>query len=178
MASRDDPRIKGISDGFKIKVNRLSSGHAHFLKNMIIAAGYKDAGFFDFQLLDLSEVFFFCADPGSNCRKLVAKLHTLFDCLLVLFCIYEKFGLADNSVGPAEPCQILKQIHPLFYRIWCHGLHSVPKGRVRDPNIRRHIHRHPPLVKCNFGNFFVVKHLPVKIRFFHILQRIFVDILF
>ena len=103
---------------------------------------------------------------------------TALNGLPIPLAVNEKFRLTDQAVRPAQLAQQLEQMLDLFRRIGIHGLLTIPERGIRDPDIRRHGHRHPPVVEGHLGHFVIIVYVPVEDRVLHILKGIAVIILF
>ena len=77
----------------------------------------------------------------------------------------------------AQLAQQLVDVYDLVNGIRLHGLLTIPQGGVRDPDLLRHGHGHPAVVERHLGNGAVGIHIPLQIRFRHILKGVFVGFL-
>ena len=91
MAPRHHAGVKGILDGFHVEIHGLTAGHVHLFENVIVTAGYQDAGFLDAKVTDQAEILLAGADPARDFRELEAQFHALVDGLPVLLRIDEEF---------------------------------------------------------------------------------------
>ena len=178
MAPGHDPGVKGVFHRGQIVIQCLTAGHLHFLEDVVVAAGNQNAGFLDAQILHHPEVLPGGPDPCGDLREPQPQRLTALNGLPVPLAVNEKLRLADQAVRPAQSAQQLEQMLDLFRRIGIHGLLAVPEGGVRDPDIRRHGHRHPPVVEGHLGYFIIIVYIPVENRVFHILKGVAVIIFF
>ena len=177
MASGHDPGVKGVLHRGQIVVQRLPAGHLHFLEDVVVRAGDQNAGFLDAKVMHQLEVFLCRPNPAGDLREFEVQRHALFDGLPVFFAVDEKFRLADDAVGAAQLAQQLVDVYDLDNGIRLHGLLTIPQGGVRDPDLLRHGHGHPAVVERHLGNGAVGIHIPLQIRFRHILKGVFVGFL-
>ena len=144
---------------------------------MVVRAGDQNAGFLNAQVMHQLEVFLRRPYPAGDLREFQIQRHAFFNGLPVFFAVDEKLRLADDAVGAAQLAQQLVDVHDLVNGVRLHGLLAVPQGGVRDPDLLGHGHRHPAVVECHLGNGAVGIHIPLQIRFCHILEGIFVGFL-
>ena len=174
MASRTDPLLQTIPDNTQIVVHRLPPGHLQFQKNMIIRTADQNAGLLHADLPDQLKVLPAGTDPACNLRITIAPLHTFIDSIPVLLAVQEEFTGTDHTVWAAQFMQMIVDRDDLFRRVRRPGLLAVPEGRIRDPDILRHIVGHRPVIERNLRNLGIRKHIPENIRFLHIIQNIHV----
>ncbi len=153
-------------------IHRLTSGHFHFIKNMIVGAADQDPGLLHPNLFYQLKIFFVGANPGSHFWKLVVSLHTFIDSIAIFFTVKEKFTLPDNAILPSKAMQIIKNCHNLFSRVRCAGLLPIAERRVRNPDLLRHIMRHNAVVKRNLWYLIIREKIAENIWFLHIDQLI------
>ena len=177
MAAGNDSGIEGFLHRGKVIVHGLFSRHLHFLEDVVVRAGDQNAGFLDAKVMHQLEVFLCRPNPAGDLREFEVQRHALFDGLPVFFAVDEKFRLADDAVGAAQLAQQLVDVHDLVNGIRLHGLLTIPQGGVRDPDLLRHGHGHPAVVERHLGNGAVGIHIPLQIRFRHILKGVFVGFL-
>ena len=178
MTAGNDARIKGIGNGGQIIFHTLFSGHAHFFENMIVRTADQNTRFLDAQILDQLEILLTCTDPGCDFRELQVQLHTFFKSLPILLAVNKELRLTNDTVGTAQLIQELVDVDDLIHSIRLNGLHTVTQRGVGDPDFFGHIHGHPPVIEGNFRNGAVGIDIPLKVRFCHILQGVFVGFLF
>ena len=171
VAARHDARRERIRHGRKVIVHGLTARHLHFLEDVVVAAADENARLAD------AEVLLRRADPRRDLRELQPQLHALFECLAVFLAVDEKLRLPDDAVRPAEPGEILIDIDDLVDRVWLHGLLPVAQGRVRDPDLLGHIHRHAPVVERHLRHHALGVNVAMEVGFRYILKRIFIRIL-
>ena len=177
VAAGNDAGIEGFLHRGKVIVHGLFSRHLHFLEDVVVRAGDQNAGFLDAQVMHQLEVFLCRPNPAGDLREFEVQCHALFNGLPVFFAVDEELRLADDAVGAAQLAQQLVDVHDLVNGVRLHGLLTVPQGGVRDPDLLGHGHRHPAVVERHLGNGAVGIHIPLQIRFRHILEGIFVGFL-
>ena len=177
VAARDDPGLKRIGHGGKVVVHGLLSGHFHLLEDVVVAAADEDARLADAEVAHEAKVLLCRADPRRDLRKLQPQLHALFECLAVFFAVDEKLRLPDDAIRPAEPGQVLINVDDLVDRVRLHGLLPVAQGRVRDPDLLGHVHRHAPVVERHLRHHSLRVDVALEVRLRHVLERIFIRIL-
>ena len=124
------------------------------------------------------KIFFFRAYPRRYFGKFQSEGHTFFNGFPILFRIYEKFALTDNSVFTAEAGKHLVKRYNLLRSIRRARLLTVTEGRISYPYMLRHIQRHATMVEGYLRDLVIGVNLPVKIGVFNVLKRIFVLRLF
>ena len=72
VTPRDDPVFQGRFHDAKILIHRLAAGLMHLFKDMVIGAGYEDAGFLHAHMLHQGEIALGGADPGGDLREFIA----------------------------------------------------------------------------------------------------------
>ena len=178
MAARLNAVRKRALDDAEIFIHRLRAGQIHLFEDMIIRTAHEDTRFGDARVLDQFKILFVRADPCRDFGECEPQILTLFERAAVLFAIQEKFALADNAFRPAEARHQLKDIDDLFDRERRCGLLAVAEGRIRDPNFRRHIHRHVPIIENDLGDLVVRVQVAEQFRFLYVLQLIVIFIFF
>ena len=177
VAARNDAGLKRLGHGRKIVVHCLLARHLHLLEDVVVAAADQNAGLTDAEVAHEAKILFGGAYPRRDLRELQPQLHALFERLAVFFAVDKKLRLPYDAVRPAEPRQILVNIHDLLDRVRLHGLLPVAQGCVRDPDILRHVHRHAPVVERNLRHHSLRINVALEVRLRHVLERIFVRIL-
>ena len=177
VAARHDARRERIRHGRKVIVHGLTARHLHFLEDVVVAATDEDARLTDTEVAHEAEVLLRRADPRRDLRELQPQLHALFERLAVFLAVDEKLRLPDDAVRTAEPGEVLIDIDDLVDRVRLHGLLPVAQGRVRDPDLLGHIHRHTPVVERHLRHHALCVNVAMEVGFRYILKRIFIRIL-
>ena len=177
VAARDDAGLKRVGHGGEVVVHGLTAGHLHFLEDVVVAAADEDARLADAEVAHEAKVLLRRADPRRDLRELQPQLHALFERLAVFLAVDEKLRLPDDAVRPAEPRQVLINIDDLVDRVRLHGLLPVAQGRVRDPDLLGHVHRHAPVVERHLRHRALRVNVALEVRLRHVLERIFIRIL-
>ena len=178
MAPGHDAGIEGILHRGKVIVQRLSTGHLHFLEDMIVAARNENSGFLDAKVLYHAEILPRGANPCGDLREPQPQRLTALNGLSVPLAVNKELRLPDKAVGPAQLAQELEQVLDLLRGVGVHGLLTVPERGVGDPDIRRHGHGHPSVVEGHLGDLVVVVYIPVQHRVLYILKGVTVVIFF
>ena len=174
MAARDDAGLKRLGHGGKIIVHGLLARHLHLLEDVVVAAADENTGLAYAEVAHEAKILFGGADPRRDLRELQPQLHALFERLAVFFAVDKKLRLPNDAVRPAETRKILVNVHDLLDRIRLHGLLPVAQGRIRYPDILRHVHRHAPVVERHLRYHSLRIYVALEVRLRHVLQRIFV----
>ena len=177
VAARDDPGLKRVGHGGEVIVHGLTARHLHLLEDVVVAAADEDTRLADAEVAHEAKILLRGADPRRDLRELQPQLHALFECLAVFLAVDEKLRLPDDAVRPAEPGEILIDIDDLVDRVRLHGLLPVAQGRVRDPDLLGHIHRHAPVVERHLRHHALGVNVAMEVGFRYILKRIFIRIL-
>ena len=72
----------------------------------------------------------------------------------------------------------LVDVDDLIHGVGLHGLLTIAKGSIGDPDFFRHAHRHTAMVKCDLGNGTIGINITLQIGFCHILQGILIGFFF
>ena len=178
VAAGGDPHFQHVGDDGQVFVQCALPGETHFVVDMVVGAGHKHTRFPDAQGFYQLKVLFGGTDPCGDFRELVAQILTGGQGSSVLVGIYEEFGLPDQTLGAAQPVEHFVQVPDLLDGEGGSGLLAVPEGGIGDPDFRRHIHGHNPVVEGNLRHGFVVKQVPVQLRCGSFLQGVVVCRLF
>ena len=172
VAARADSCLEALADHAQIQIHDLPSGHLHLIKNMIIRAAYQNTGLSESDVLHQLEILFACTDPARNLRELVPSFQALVDRIPVLLAIQEKFTLTDQSFRTAQLMQIVIDRYNLLRCIRSSRLLTVPKRRVGNPDILRHVVRDNTIIECDLRYLTVREQIVEYVRLFHIHELI------
>ena len=155
----------------------LTTGHFHFLENVVVAAADQNTGFLNAQISNQTEVLLAGTNPAGDLREFQIQLHTLFNGISILLTVDEELCLPDDAVRAAQLGQQLINVDDLLHAVGLHRLLTVPERGIGNPNFLRHIHRHTAVVEGNLRHGAVSVDIPLQIGLSHILQRILIRLL-
>ena len=177
VAARDDAGLKRVGHGGEVIVHGLTARHLHLLEDVVVAAADEDTRLADAEVAHEAKILLRGADPRRDLRELQPQLHALFERLTIFLAVDEKLRLPDDAVRPAEPRQVLVNVHDLLDRVRLHRLLPVAQGCVRDPDLLGHVHRHAPVVERHLRHHSLRVDVALEVRLRHVLERIFIRIL-
>ena len=147
----------------KIMLHSLSSGHFHFVKNMIIGTANQNSGFLKSNIFYQLEVLLICPNPTGNLRKLIALFQTFINSVSVFFAVKKEFTLTDFSIWSSQFMKVFVDSHNLTGAIRRSGLLSIPEGCVCNPDIIRHMVWDDSVIKSNLWYFTVGEQIAENI---------------
>ena len=178
MAARDDAVGERFLHGGKVVVHDFTTCLLEFQEDMIVGDRREDAGFLQTEMLDDFEILRVGANPARDFGILMAEGHAAFDGFAVLFTINEKFALADDAVGAAEPVHHIVQIDNVFGRVWRAGLLAIAECCIRNPDFTGRTRRDVFVFKQDTRHVRIRELFTHEIRMFDFLQLIAVLFLY
>ena len=176
-ARLDTVRKRALYDA-EVFVHRLGAGQIHLFEDVIVGTAHEDTRFGDARVFDQFKVLFVRAYPRGDLGKFQPEVLALFEGAAVFFAVQEKFALPHDPLRPAEAGHEFENVDDLLDRERRRGLLPVAESRIRDPYLRRHIHRHVAVVEYDFGDLVVRVQVAEEFGLFHVLQLVMVLVLF
>ncbi|MPM67054.1 hypothetical protein SDC9_113970 [bioreactor metagenome] len=147
------------------------------MEDVIIRTRDKNPRLAHAKLLDELKVALRRANPGCDLRETITAVAAHLQRLTILLAVDEKLALANQPVRAAEFVHHIKQAQDLLRRKRRAGLLPVTEGRIGDPDILRHAHRHEALVEGYLWNFIKREDFREQIRLRYVLYIILIIVL-
>ena len=176
-AGPDAERERALYDA-EILVHRLRAGEVHLFEDVIIGTADEDARFGDARRLHELEILFVGADPRRDLGIPQPQRAALFERLAVFVAVQEKFALPHDPLFAAQAGHQPVQVDDLLYGERRGGLLPVAEGGVRDPYLRRHIHRDVTVVEHDLRDLVIGIEVAEQLGLGDVLQFVVILILF